>query len=68
MAPQERKVKTRYINDCLGLDLDAPKIAELLSRMTLDAQVESSGEAVTVSIPPTRSDILHDADVMEVSP
>ena len=63
---QKREVKIDFINNCLGLDLDSDKVATLLSRMALDASASSSGEAVTVSIPPTRSDILHDADVMEV--
>ena len=54
-----------YIEGCLGLNLGAGKIAELLSRMALDAAPTADGKAVTVVVPPTRSDVLHDADVME---
>ena len=54
-----------YIEGCLGLNLGAGKIAELLSRMALDAAPTADGKAVKVVVPPTRSDVLHDADVME---
>ena len=68
LLPQERQVSASYINDCLGLDLSSDRIADLLSRMALDAHVVNSGEALQVQIPVTRSDVLHDADVMEVPP
>lgn len=63
---QERQVDVKYINDCLGLSLDAALIADLLSRMALEASASQDGGSVSVLIPPTRSDVLHDADVMEV--
>ena len=66
MMPEARQVQIAYINNCIGLDLGAQQVADLLSRMALDASVSSSGEAVDVLIPTTRSDCLHDADVMEV--
>ena len=55
-----------YINRCVGVDLDAPAIAELLSRMALTADAVRDGHAVSVEVPPTRSDVLHACDVMEV--
>jgi len=55
-----------YINRCVGTALDAPAIAKLLSCMALDAEVAPGGEAVRVRVPPTRSDVLHACDVMEV--
>ena len=55
-----------YINSCTGLDLDAKQIASLLSRMALTATASPSADSVHVKIPPSRSDILHDCDVMEV--
>ena len=66
LEDQERKVQVKYVNDCLGLSLAASEIAELLSRMALQASPTPDGKAVTVLVPPTRSDVLHDADVMEV--
>ena len=62
---QQRTVDAAYIEGCLGLNLGPGKIAELLSRMALDAAPTADGKAVTVVVPPTRSDVLHDADVME---
>lgn len=57
-----------YINRCVGVDLGAAAIAELLSRMALTAKAVRDGQAVSVEVPPTRSDVLHACDVMEVRP
>lgn len=63
---QQREVEIKYINDCLGLKLEAPQIADLLSRMALEASSSKDGQSVSILIPPTRTDVLHNADVMEV--
>lgn len=55
-----------YINRCIGAGLEAPVIAELLSRMALTAEVALGGAAVAIEVPPSRSDVLHPCDVMEV--
>lgn len=55
-----------YINSCTGLDMNAQQIASLLSRMALTAEASPGAESVHVEVPPSRSDILHDCDVMEV--
>ena len=55
-----------YVNRCVGTALDAPAVATLLSRMALDAEVAPGEAAVRVRVPPTRSDVLHACDVMEV--
>ncbi len=55
-----------YINSCTGLDLDAQQISRLLSRMALTAEASPGADSVHVEVPPSRSDILHDCDVMEV--
>ena len=57
-----------YINSCTGLQLTAEQIAGLLSRMALTAQASPGGDSVHVEVPPSRSDILHDCDIMEVWP
>ncbi|EIW61912.1 phenylalanyl-tRNA synthetase [Trametes versicolor FP-101664 SS1] len=55
-----------YVNSCTGLQLDAPAVAKLLERMTLTATVSpNESDEVTVQIPPTRPDILHECDLME---
>lgn len=62
-----RKIGVKYINGYLGLRLPPEKIADLLSRMALAAKPVDGGEAVEVEVPPTRSDVLQDVDVVEVS-
>ena len=57
-----------YINRCIGVDLGAGQIASLLSRTGLNAEASPRGDSVHVEVPPSRSDILHDCDVMEVWP
>ncbi|KAI0832472.1 phenylalanyl-tRNA synthetase [Trametes gibbosa] len=56
-----------YVNSCTGLQLDAPKVAKLLERMTLTATLppDNKPDEIIVSIPPTRPDILHECDLME---
>ncbi len=63
---QQRDVKVSYINSCTGLDLDAEHITGLLRRMALTAEASPGSDSVHVEVPPSRSDILHDCDVMEV--
>ena len=59
-------VSLDYINSCTGLELDAQQVSKLLSRMALPAQPSTDGTSVHVKVPPTRSDVLHACDVMEV--
>ena len=61
-------VPTETIVRGIGVPLETAQIADLLSRMQLQAKPVQGSEAVQVSVPPTRSDVLHACDVMEVSP
>jgi phenylalanyl-tRNA synthetase beta chain len=64
-----------YINNSLGLQLEPSAVAKLLRSMQLQVELSqaaaadgsnsSSGHSLLVSVPPTRSDILHACDVME---
>lgn len=70
LTPRQLEVPLSYINDSLGLSLDAAAVTKLLHSMQLDVSPEpssssSSGPVLTVRVPPTRSDILHACDVME---
>lgn len=58
-------VEVSYINRLTGLNLTADKICELLSKMMLSAKPSQSGSAIIVTVPATRSDILHACDIME---
>ena len=44
------------------------QVTNLLNRMQLHAEQSVSGDksSITISVPPTRSDVLHPCDVMEV--
>ncbi|XP_047325904.1 phenylalanine--tRNA ligase beta subunit, cytoplasmic [Impatiens glandulifera] len=62
------EVSVQYINDILGVPLAAEKVTNLLNKMQLHAESSYSGSKtgyIKVSVPPTRSDILHACDVAE---
>lgn len=54
------------INRGIGVQLGTAQMADLLSRMQLQAEPVQGQQAVRVMVPPTRSDVLHACDVMEV--
>ncbi|KAH7916171.1 hypothetical protein BJ138DRAFT_1122084 [Hygrophoropsis aurantiaca] len=56
-----------YVNSCTGLSLSAPEVVTLLERMSLHTEPSSSNseDEITVDIPCTRPDILHECDIME---
>jgi phenylalanyl-tRNA synthetase beta chain len=45
--------------------LPTPKVAELLTHMMLETRIEPDGRTLKVSVPPTRSDVLHECDIAE---
>lgn len=61
-------VSEEEINRGIGVQLETAQMADLLSRMQLQAEAVQGQQAVRVLIPPTRSDVLHACDVMEVRP
>lgn len=67
LSSREMVVPTSTIENGIGVQLETAKIADLLSRMQLRAEPVQGSEAVRVLVPPTRSDVLHACDVMEVS-
>ncbi|OQR74767.1 putative phenylalanine--tRNA ligase beta subunit-like [Tropilaelaps mercedesae] len=52
------------VNRILGTKLETSRIAELLSRMSLETKVSDEG-SLNVMVPPTRHDIIHPVDVIE---
>lgn len=57
---------TTYINSCTGLSLTSQELSSLLTRMSLSSKVMVDDDAtLSVSVPPTRPDILHECDIME---
>ncbi|KAM5450931.1 phenylalanine--tRNA ligase subunit beta [Microsporum audouinii] len=66
LEPRTTQASISYINQCTGLSLTGPEMCELLKKMTLSAKVsEKSEDILDVSIPVTRADVLHQADIME---
>lgn len=65
LSPRSQEVEIDYLNGCLGLELKADEICQLLSKMALTAKPSSKPNLVEVSIPPTRADILQRCDIME---
>ncbi|VDO95368.1 unnamed protein product [Soboliphyme baturini] len=53
----------KYINSQVGISLTSDKIVNLLQRMGL--QSTATDDVLTVSVPPTRHDILHACDIVE---
>ncbi|KAI8812025.1 hypothetical protein BJ742DRAFT_794551 [Cladochytrium replicatum] len=54
-----------YINKSIGIHITADEVVRYLAKMSLSATLSSSRKSVSVSVPITRSDILHACDVME---
>jgi len=54
-----------FINNALGLKLSKDDILKHLTRMSLEATSEGDEKTVIVRAPPTRSDVLHQCDLME---
>ncbi|RMZ92240.1 hypothetical protein DV736_g527, partial [Chaetothyriales sp. CBS 134916] len=66
LTPRATQAEVDYIQACTGVDLSAEQICDLLSRMSFTASPSKSDDnLVDVNIPPTRADILHQADLME---
>lgn len=65
-------LKTRHENvsrekvcGLVGAEISGPDIAALLTRMSLPSTCDADGDAVRVTVPPTRQDVLHACDVYE---
>ncbi|KAL8704199.1 MAG: hypothetical protein Q9201_002617 [Fulgogasparrea decipioides] len=66
LTPRETQAEISYINDCCGLSLTPSDICALLKRMSYTASPSrASPDLIDVQVPPTRADVLHQADIME---
>ena len=66
LSPRRTEAEVSYINDCCGTHLEPVKICEMLTRMCYHATPSKSNpDLIHVLIPPTRADVLHQADIME---
>jgi phenylalanyl-tRNA synthetase beta chain len=66
LTPREMQVEVSYLNQVTGLDKSPKDISELLSKMGHEVSPSTSDENILdVSVPITRADVLHQADIME---
>ncbi|XP_022766428.1 phenylalanine--tRNA ligase beta subunit, cytoplasmic isoform X2 [Durio zibethinus] len=66
LSEYNMEVPLSYITGSIGVPLEVDEVTSLLNRMQVHAeQAGLGGNNINVSVPPTRSDILHPCDVME---
>ncbi|KAK9278106.1 hypothetical protein L1049_027664 [Liquidambar formosana] len=68
LSVYDMEVPLSYITGSIGVPLEANHVTSLLNKMQLSAKQSMSKDgqcSFTVSVPPTRSDVLHPCDVME---
>ena len=66
LKPRQTTASLSYLNACCGLSLSASEACKYLSRMCYTASPSSSDpDILNVEVPPTRADVLHQADIME---
>ncbi|KAL2416433.1 Phenylalanine-tRNA ligase beta subunit [Exophiala dermatitidis] len=66
LTPRATQAEVDYINACCGLSLSPQEICDLLTRMSYTARPSKSDpNLIDVDVPPTRADVLHQADIME---
>ena len=63
LSSRTETVSAKKVNSNIGISLSPEKMAGLPTKMCLTTSV--SGDQPTVSIPPTRGDVLHPADIYE---
>ncbi|BFF91137.1 phenylalanine--tRNA ligase beta subunit [Drosophila madeirensis] len=63
LAVREERISVKRANAYIGIDEPASKLADMLTRMYLEARVD--GDSLVVKIPPTRHDVIHACDVYE---
>ncbi|KAF2875579.1 phenylalanyl-tRNA synthetase beta chain [Massariosphaeria phaeospora] len=65
LTPRQMQVEVDFLNQVTGLDLAPPEISKALARMGYTVSPASDSNLLDVSVPITRADVLHQADVME---
>ncbi|KAL2014690.1 hypothetical protein VTN00DRAFT_2215 [Thermoascus crustaceus] len=66
LTPRATQAEVSYINQCCDLNLSPSEICNLLTKMAYHAKPsQASPDLIDVDVPPTRADVLHQADIME---
>lgn len=65
LDPRKMSAEVDYLNSVTGLSKSPAEQAKLLSKMGYTVKPSSDAGLLDVSVPITRADVLHQADVME---
>lgn len=65
VAYRTQTADVAYINTQLGLHCTAAEQLHLLRKMGMEGTASADGTTISVAVPPHRSDILHECDIME---
>ncbi|UKZ69062.1 uncharacterized protein TrAtP1_010073 [Trichoderma atroviride] len=66
LRPRVTHAEVDYLNSCTGLNESRESLCKLLSKMAYVARPsDKDPNLLEVAIPPTRADVLHQADIME---
>ncbi|KAF2107407.1 phenylalanyl-tRNA synthetase beta chain [Lophiotrema nucula] len=66
LSPREMQAEVDYLNQVTGLNLSTTGISKLLTRMGHTvAPAKADSKLLDVSVPISRADVLHQADIME---
>jgi len=64
LAPVEMPLELRNVNDTIGMTFEQPRLVELLERMGHGVAVDAKN-ALSVSVPAWRNDVMHPVDLIE---
>jgi len=67
LSDKEFEASVKLINETVGVNLSTDEIINYLAKMSLDASLydKSNTDKLKVMVPPTRSDVLHQCDIIE---
>eukprot|EP01029_Cantina_marsupialis_P001487 TRINITY_DN1126_c0_g1_i1.p1 TRINITY_DN1126_c0_g1~~TRINITY_DN1126_c0_g1_i1.p1 ORF type:complete len:617 (-),score=202.34 TRINITY_DN1126_c0_g1_i1:109-1959(-) len=65
MSPRTLSARVDEINSMLGVRLEPKKMVNLLTRLQLPGHFDIATNSVIVEVPVTRSDIIHECDIVE---
>lgn len=65
MKEPQMEVGIDQVNKLIGINIETDEVVTLLKKMQLNSTLNETKDVVTVTIPITRSDILHPVDIIE---
>jgi len=68
LAARTMDVEIDYLNGSCGLEESPESLCKLLGKMAFDARPSKDPKLISVTVPPTRADVLHACDVVCFDP